>query len=441
MGATLPLDDEPAAAPQERTDHLYVALTAGRPAGGVRYALAGIDRVEIGRGDARGARRTGTTLRVDVADPHMSTSHVIVERERAHWVARDAGSRNGIAINGARHDRSALGDTDVLEAGRSFFVMRAAEPASEPVVEVVPSEPGTLATLDPALTAAFGELRRVAAAGLPVLVGGASGTGKERVAHAVHVASRRSGAFVPVNCGALPATLVESELFGHKRGAFSGAVADAPGLVASASGGTLFLDEIGDLPLPAQAALLRVLESHEVRPVGAVTATRMDLRIVAATHHDLDELVEQGRFRDDLVARLAGFDLALPSLAERRIDLGVIVTELLPAGAQLGTAAARALFAYGWPRNIRELARALERAVALAGGGELGLGHFSEEIATAKFAPILPPAADARRDELAALLEKHGGNVSKVAADLGRVRQQVQRWLKRYGLDPARYRS
>ena len=199
---------------------------------------------------------------------------------------------------------------------------------------------------------------------------------------AVHLASRRRGALVPVNCGALPAGLVESELFGHKKGAFSGALADAPGLVAASSGGTLFLDEIGDLPLPAQAALLRVLEEHEVRAVGA----------------------------------------------------------MVPPGTVLAAAAARALFAYAWPRNVRELARTLERALALAGGGELGVAHLPDEIAKAPWSAPTDDDGDQRRVELIALLEKHRGNISKVAAEMGRVRQQIQRWLKRYGLDPERYR-
>jgi DNA-binding NtrC family response regulator len=273
-----------------------------------------------------------------------------------------------------------------------------------------------------------------------VLLGGATGTGKERVARAVHDLSGRSGAFIAVNCGALPATLVESELFGHKKGAFSGAVSDSPGLVVASSGGTLFLDEIGDLPPPAQAALLRVLEEHEVRPVGATTVTQVDLRVVAASHRDLDAMSDDDAFREDLLARLAGFQLELPALADRRVDLGTMLAEIAP-DAKFAAAAVRALFAYGWPRNVRELVRALERAAALAGASEITLAHLPEEIATAKFTaePVAPP--DARRDELVALLEKHKGNVTKIAGELGRVRQQVQRWLKRYGLDPELYRS
>ena len=432
---TLPAEDS-ANRTAARCDHLYLVLAGGKPGGASRWSLAGIDRVEIGRGVVREATRTGSSLRVDVPDPYMSASHLRFERERTHWVAVDAGSRNGILVDGARHERAIVTARDVVEAGRSFFFVRAGELAAAAELH---AGDDPLATLDPELAARFDELRRIAASDVPVLVGGPTGTGKERIAQAVHALSRRTGAFVPVNCGALPATLVESELFGHKKGAFSGAIADSPGLVAASSGGTLFLDEIGDLPAAAQAALLRVLEEHEVRPIGATAAVRVDLRVVAATHRDLDEMSEREEFREDLLARLTGFELELPPLADRRVDLGAMLAEIAP-GATFAAAAVRALLAYAWPRNIRELVRAIDRARALAGDGEIALAHLPDEIATAKLGA--PPAAepDARRDELVTLLEKHRGNVTKVAADLGRVRQQVQRWLKRYGLDPARYR-
>ena len=435
---TLTLDESDVAA--QRVDHLYLALTAGKPLGGARWALAAIDRVEIGRGTTRAIRREGRALRVDVPDPWMSSAHLRFERERAHWIVVDAGSRNGFLVNGTKQERAVVLDHDVIEAGRSFFVLRTNELAAQPVLEVDASPPGALVTLDPALALQFDELRRAAVSTLPILIGGATGSGKERVANTVHEASRRAGAFVAVNCAALPAGLVESELFGHKRGAFSGAIADAPGLVVASSGGTLFLDEIGDLPPAAQAALLRVLEEHEVRAVGATVATPVDLRVVAATHRDLDALVDDTRFREDLVARLAGFELELPPLAERRVDLGLMLTEILPPTAQLAATTARALFAYAWPRNIRELARAVERAVALAGTAELAPAHLPEEVAAARFELPATPATDVRREELVALLEKHHGNVSKIAVELGKLRQQVQRWLKRYGLDPARYK-
>jgi DNA-binding NtrC family response regulator len=443
---TLTQHEDDAAAAPVLTDHLYLAVGAGAP-GGARWSLDGVDTIEIGRGARRAATRTGTTMRVDCPDPWMSSRHLRFEREVAHWVAIDAGSRNGILVDGVKTSRAVVLDHDVIEAGRTFFVVRAHEPAGARDLELITSaaDPNDrLVTLDPVLARAFDELLRVAASNVPVLVGGPTGAGKERVARAVHAASGRRGPLVPVNCGALPAGLVESELFGHKKGAFSGAVADHAGLVQASSGGTLLLDEIGDLPPPAQAALLRVLEEREVRAVGATAATPVDLRVVAASHRDLDVMIADGRFREDLFARLAGFELALPPLAERKVDLGLVLGALVPPGTVLAAAAVRALFAYAWPRNVRELARVIERAVALAGGGEVAPAHLPDEIAQAAW-PARPAARDSgegddRRAELVRLLEKHRGNVSKIAAEMGRVRQQVQRWLKRYGLDPERYR-
>jgi transcriptional regulator with GAF, ATPase, and Fis domain len=430
-----------AAAPR-RVDHLYLAAGAGAT-GGARWSLDGVDAIEIGRGAARAIRRDGRALRVDCPDPWMSSRHLRFERELAHWVALDAGSRNGILVDGARATRAIVGDHDVIEAGRTFFVVRGHEPAGAAALALeTRAGDDRLITLDPGLARAFDELIRIAPSNVPILVGGPTGAGKERIARAVHAASGRTGPLVPVNCGALPAGLVESELFGHKKGAFSGAIGDHAGLVAASSGGTLLLDEIGDLPLAAQAALLRVLEEREVRPVGATAAVAVDLCVIAATHRDLDAMVADGRFREDLYARLAGFELALPPLAERRVDLGLVLGAVVPPGTVLAAATLRALFAYAWPRNMRELARVIERAVALAGGGEVAPSHLPDEIAQAPWPARVAPDGDSddRRAELLRLLEKHQGNVSKIAAEMGRVRQQVQRWLKRYGLDPERYR-
>ncbi|MEZ4403056.1 MAG: sigma 54-interacting transcriptional regulator [Kofleriaceae bacterium] len=437
---TQPEDDVPTAAAR-RVDHLYLALGAGA-AGGARWALDGIERIAVGRGDARAARRRGTELHVTCPDPWMSSAHLTLVRERGHWVALDAGSRNGFQVNGARQTRAVLLAEDVLEAGRTFFLVRTGEPAGAPVVELGAATGPGLVTLDPTLAEDLDELTRIARARVPVLIAGPTGAGKERVARAIHTGSGRAGPLVAVNCGALPAGLVESELFGHKKGAFSGAVADSAGLIVAASGGTLFLDELGDLPPPAQAALLRVLEEHEVRAVGATAAAAVDLRLVCATHRDLEQAVDDGRFREDLLARVAGFTITLPALAERRVDLGLLVGALVPPTTVLAASAARALFAYAWPRNVRELARVLERAVALADGGELRPSHLPDEIAHAAWpAPAVGDAHDdPRRAQLVELLERHRGNVSRVAADMGRVRQQVQRWLKSYGIDPARYR-
>ncbi len=192
--------------------------------------------------------------------------------------------------------------------------------------------------------------------------------------------------------------------------------------------GTLLLDEIGDLPLAAQAAMLRVLEEEEVLAVGAARPVKVDLRVVSATHRDLDALVAEERFRPDLLARLSGYVCALPPLRERREDFSLFVaallTRLAPAGATFTPEAVRALLRYEWPLNVRELEKCLASAVALAGGARIDLEH-------------LPSAV---RSELIALLRRHGGNVTAVARAMGKARTQVQRWLRRFGIDPLSFR-
>jgi transcriptional regulator with GAF, ATPase, and Fis domain len=279
-----------------------------------------------------------------------------------------------------------------------------------------------------------------------VLLHGETGTGKELVARALHALSGRDGPFVPVNCGALPDTLVESELFGYRRGAFSGALEDRPGLVRSAARGTLFLDEIGDLPLAPQASLLRVLQEHEVRPVGSTATVAVDARFVCATHRDLAAMVSEGSFRADLLARLSGFVVELPPLRQRREDLGVIVATLLARlapsrrGIRFTAAAATAILGHGWTGNVRELEQSLARALALAGDSDrIDLEHLDlragPQRAEARHRPVPLSGADEKlREELLRSLEATGGNVSEVARQLGKDRKQIRRWIERFGI-------
>ena len=231
--------------------------------------------------------------------------------------------------------------------------------------------------------------KRVAAVELPVLITGESGTGKELLARAIHVASGRSQqAFVVENCAAIPDTLLESELFGHKRGSFTGAVADHVGLFQRAHGGTLFLDEIGETSPAFQVKLLRVLQEGEVRPVGSTRAVPVDVRVLAATHRRLEDDMRSGRFREDLYYRLAGVTLHLPPLRERVGDIAVIAHALLDQVRQelgrpqvvFGSGAMACLLQYPWPGNARELRNEIARAVALAEGLELEPAHFSARV-------------------------------------------------------------
>jgi transcriptional regulator with PAS, ATPase and Fis domain len=440
--------------------YLFVLLEAERPlAGGTRHALAGIDEVALGRGDARAVRRVGGRLEVTIPDGFMSATHARIVRQGGGWVIEDLNSRNGVRVDGQKTQSAPVGDGALIEVGHTLLTLRhklegAPGRPADVDCETLIVEAAGLETLVPPLERELGALTQVARATVPVLLSGATGTGKEVIARAVHALSGRSGAFVAVNCGALPATLVESELFGVKKGAFSGAVVDRPGLVRAADGGTLFLDEIGDLPLPAQVAFLRVLQEREVTAVGETRPQRVDLRVVAASHRSLPELVEAGRFRSDLYARLAGFTLTLPGLAERRDDIGLLTAQLLRRAAarqaRLTPEAAATLFTYGWPLNIRELEQRLTTALALAGDQPIDRPHLGPLAA----APPPPRAADpdadaaasddeddaAQRARLIALLTQHRGNVTEVARALGRSRLQVYRWLHRHQLDPRAYR-
>jgi len=255
-----------------------------------------------------------------------------------------------------------------------------------------------------------------------------------------------------VNCGALPPTLVEAALFGHRKGAFTGATDDRPGFVGAAADGTLFLDEIAELPAAAQATLLRVLQDGEVVAIGESRPRRIDLRVIAASHGDLGELVRAGRFREDLHARLAGFELTLPPLAQRKEDLGLLIAALLRRMSppvvelRLAPAAARALLLHDWPRNVRELDLALRSAVVLAAGRRIELEHLPAAVQAAGAEPIEPatpfsPDEEALRDRLVEALREHAGNVAAVGRAMGKGRMQIHRWLKRFGLDLASYRE
>jgi sigma-54 dependent transcriptional regulator, acetoin dehydrogenase operon transcriptional activator AcoR len=441
---------------------LVLLLECARPAASsARHDLRGVREITIGRATSRQVAREARAgrLALGVPDARMSRQHARLAFELGRWVLEDAGSKNGVTLNGERHIRAALDDGDVFELGHTLFLFVAENrPAGLApdcdAAALCPPAPG-LATFVPALSQAFADLVQIAPTAASVLLQGETGTGKELVARATHLLSQRPGPFVAANCGALPAALVESELFGYRKGAFSGANEDREGLVRSADRGTLFLDEIGDLSPPSQAALLRVLQEREVMPLGATRARPVDLKLVAATHHNLEGLVASGQFRRDLYARIAGFVVRLPPLRDRREDFGLLVAAILsrrapdPSKLELSNEAARALWRHDWPMNVRELDNALSIALTLARGGRIELEHLPETVRAAPAAkptaqPGGPPQEDTRQDtrrgELEALLKAHAGNVSAVARATGVSRVQVHRWFKRYGIDPSAYR-
>ncbi|MEM9490632.1 MAG: sigma 54-interacting transcriptional regulator [Myxococcota bacterium] len=445
---------------------LILAIECSRPTAlSARYDLGDIAMVRLGRGRDRLVRRSGEAgrgeLRIGVPDRLMSSRHARIEYSFGRWMLHDTESKNGSLVNGEPVHRAQLRDGDLIELGHTFFLFREAVQTGErgdlEIDEII--APG-LVTLVPDFALKLNQICRLAASEISMLLQGESGTGKEVVARAIHGVSGRPGAFIAVNCGAIPANLVESELFGHKKGAFSGAVDDREGMVRASDRGTLFLDEIGDLPAPSQAALLRVLQEREVQPVGATRPVKVDLRVLAATHRDLDGLVASGGFRHDLFARLAGFRLTLPRLAERREDLGLLIGVLYSKitdglGPGLEPDATRLLFRYPWPLNIRELEQTLTTAVVLAGDRAIEVEHLPEHLRDSRLLPTQEGALSVRsatgrllstddmrrRDELVGQLRRHHGNVSAIARAMGKDRKQIQRWLKRYGLRAEEFRS
>jgi transcriptional regulator with AAA-type ATPase domain len=442
-------------APDVLAPHLFVALECDRPQAGVtRHSLANIDRVLLARGSVRESDRSfeggERTLTVRIPDARMSSRHASLLREGINFAALDLDSRNGTLVNGTRIVApTLLADGDLIQVGHTILRYRVAvsvplgEPADVDSAKV--KQMGPLATIDPSLARRGEVLGRVAASLSPVLLLGETGTGKEVLARAIHRLSGRSGPFVAINCGALPATLLEAQLFGHVRGAFSGALTDSPGLLRSADRGTVLLDEIGDLPAPAQAALLRALQEHEVLPVGGVRPVKVDLRILAATHRPLEKLVASGEFRSDLFARLAGFTFSLPPLRSRPEDIGLLVADFVK-GRKIcfTTGAGRAVLSHDWPLNIRELYQALAVAATLAGEQAIDVAHLAPAVPECVAhrpspTPSLAPH-DPLREQLIASLARHDGNISAVARELGKARMQVRRWTRRFGIDPCSFR-
>jgi DNA-binding NtrC family response regulator len=288
---------------------------------------------------------------------------------------------------------------------------------------------------------------RVAPSEASVLLLGESGTGKELVARAVHEASARATKpLVVVDCASLPETLFESELFGHEKGAFTGAQTAKAGLVEAASGGTLFLDEVGDIPLGMQVKLLRLLESGTYRRVGSTELRRADLRLVSATHRDLAAMVAQGRFRQDLFYRISTFPIHLPPLRERRADIALLAESLLArvAGARrlaLAPAALRRLEQHDFPGNVRELRNVLERAALLADGEAIDAATIDRALgaAPARPTPLPAPASprsplrDAEREALRAALAAHRGSRDELAKSLGISPRTLYRKLRELG--------
>jgi DNA-binding NtrC family response regulator len=294
----------------------------------------------------------------------------------------------------------------------------------------------------------FAMIRRLSGSSASVLITGESGTGKELVARAIHFHSPRKGReFSPINCAAIPDTLLESELFGYKRGAFTDAHRDHDGLFAKAQGGTVFLDEIAELSPALQAKLLRVLQEKEIRPLGATKNERVDVRVIAATNRELEERLRDGQFREDLYYRLNVIHLGLPPLRDRADDVLPLAEHFLAAaservGKRLGgftQSAIKTLLGYGWPGNVRELENVIERAVALAEGERIGIEDLPPHVRERKGADVLAGAvargltlAEIEREYILRVLAAEGGNKTRAAQRLGLDRKTLYRKIEEY---------
>ena len=384
--------------------------------------------LEFGRRVVLGSGRLSD---VRVADRAVSSRHCAVCAGALGVAVEDLGSTNGLYVGSSR-----LGSVVLAEEGSSFVIgrtsvtLRSLEGAE--TSPAAPSIPGLIGRSPPMRRVAE-EIARHARSRATVLLQGESGTGKDVVARALHALSGRSGDYVPLNVGAFPDALADSELFGHRRGAYTGAVSNRSGAFELANRGTLFLDEVAELSLAAQVKLLRVVEDGAVRPIGASSPVRVDVRVVSASWAALPDRVEEGRFRVDLFHRLATVTIELPPLRRRKSDIPLLARVLLErlvddvGEKRLSGPALARLLAHDWPGNVRELSAVLYRAAMRAPGEDIQELHV--ELPEARAAA--PKSAREAPERAFELLEAHGGNVSAAARAAGVPRSTYRSWLAR----------
>jgi len=395
--------------------------------------------------------RIGTHSSNDLVlrDPSVSRFHCKLTRDGSGWRLTDNGSLNGTRLDGVRVRDADLGAEGTIALGDSVLLVRTSDATEDVPVPDIQSF-GALTGTSVAMRKLFGFLEKVANSEINVLIEGESGTGKELVAaEIVQRGPRADGPFVIVDCGAISPNLVETELFGHVRGAFTGADRERVGAFEAANGGTVFLDEIGELPLELQPKLLRALEAREIRRVGETQARKVDVRVIAATNRDLQREVNKGLFRDDLYFRLAVMSVRVPPLRERLEDLPLLVRGFL---VELGMAAQHELFparvlaelaAHDWPGNVRELRNYVERTVVLneplpASLARPDTSSSVEADLQVPFKAAKDAVVDAfERRYLTALLDAAGGNISRAAREGGMDRMHLHRLVQRHGLRPS----
>jgi transcriptional regulator with GAF, ATPase, and Fis domain len=394
-----------------------------------------------------------------LGDETVSRVHFEIMRDAKGYLVRDLKSTNGTFLDGAEVKEAYLRAGSVIAAGSCELKFTPFEER----IEILPSEKESLGEMvgkSAAMREIFGLIEKIAPTDATVLIEGETGTGKDMVARTLHQLSPRRGApFIVVDCGAVAGTLIESELFGHEKGAFTGAVATRQGAFELANGGTVFLDELGELSLDLQPKLLRVLEQRELRRVGSQRTIKVDLRVIAATRKDLRSEVEKGKFREDLYFRLNVVPITAPPLRERREDIPLLIDAMLaklaPGRVELSEATRAAMMAHDWPGNVRELRNVIERAIALgadpgmlvAPGSETGSGAAPKG-AQLRDGIEFEPGVSFRdtkekwtelfeRRYLTWLLRRAEGNISKAARDADMDRKYLHKLLRKYGITGA----
>jgi len=446
LGALGPLETrqitEGVEAAQLRLKGCRLIVVEGRDRG--REVTAQTGRIRVG---------TAPESELVLTDDAVSRQHVELRLSADGVRIVDLGSTNGTTVDGVRVNDAIVGPGSLIRVGNT--ALRAVT-VDDPVIVPLSTATsfGGLLGRSAALRQVFAVLERASTTDVTILVEGETGTGKELAAEAIHTHSPRAeGPFIAIDCGAIAASLVESELFGHVRGAFTGAAGDRAGVFEEADGGTLFLDEIGELPLDLQPKLLRALETRQIRRVGESQPRRVDVRVVAATNRDLAVEVNGGRFREDLYFRLAVVQVRLPPLRARREDVPMLVRHFVecfaPGSPPPSQALLDAMAARPWPGNVRELRNAVERAVALtrapAPGAPAEPGRSADSLAAAMEPLFGLPTLEANaqwmelfeRAYLANALRLAGGSVSGAARAMGTNRRYVQRLMRRLGVSAA----
>ena len=391
----------------------------------------------------------------------VSRHHCKIIQEPNGYILADLGSTNGTFINRVRIREGYLKPGCTIQIGKVEIGFQSADEK----VSIVPSRKNRLGHLvgrSVKMREIYGIIEKIATTGTTVVIEGETGTGKEVVAQTIHeLSDRAAGKLMVFDCGAVPENLIESELFGHEKGSFTGAIMARQGIFEMANGGTIFLDELGELSLELQPKLLRVLERREVRRVGANKTARVDVRVIAATNRSLEQEVQEGRFREDLFYRLSVVRITLPPLRERPEDIPLLIDHLLerqqfnrrPDGTlkveHVDRSALDMLTSYRWPGNVRELVNVIERAISFTEGDTIRCEDLPETLRLSGASPGVSAAADDKtfkdakerwvssfeRDYVLTLLKKNGGNISQASRDADIDRKYFRKLMRKYGID------